>query len=31
MQYEIKGAPFPAVICYLNDGEQIIYTERRSM
>ena len=24
MQYEIKGAPFPAVICYLNDGEQMI-------
>ena len=24
MQYEIKGAPFPAVICTLNDGEQMI-------
>ena len=24
MRYEIKGAPFPAGICYLNDGEQMI-------
>lgn len=24
MQYEIKGTPFPAVICYLNNGEQMI-------
>lgn len=24
MQYEIKGAPFPALICHLDDGEQMI-------
>lgn len=24
MQYEIKGTPFPAVICHLQDGEQMI-------
>lgn len=24
MRYEIKGAPFPAVICYLEAGEQMI-------
>lgn len=24
MNYEIKGAPFPAVICYLEAGEQIV-------
>ncbi len=24
MKYEIKGSPFPAAICYLENGEQII-------
>lgn len=24
MQYEIKGAPFPALICHLENGEQMI-------
>ena len=24
MKYEIKGTPFPAVICYLDAGEQMI-------
>lgn len=24
MQYEIKGSPFPAAICYLESGEQLI-------
>ena len=24
MRYEIKGAPFPTVICYMENGEQII-------
>lgn len=24
MKYEIKGTPFPAVICYLENGEQLI-------
>lgn len=24
MRYEIKGTPFPAVICYLENGEQLI-------
>lgn len=24
MRYEIKGSPFPAAICYLDDGEQMI-------
>ena len=24
MRYEIKGAPFPAVICYMENGEQIV-------
>ena len=30
MRYEIKGQPFPVVICYLENGEQMI-TERGSM
>lgn len=30
MQYEIKGTPFPVVVCKLNDGEQMI-TEKGSM
>ena len=30
MRYEIKGAPFPVVICQLEDGEQMV-TERGSM
>jgi len=30
MQYEIKGTPFPVVICSLNSGESMI-TERGSM
>lgn len=30
MQYEIKGEPFPVVICKLSDGEQMI-TEKGSM
>lgn len=24
MRYEVKGAPFPAVICYLENGEQMV-------
>ena len=24
MRYEIKGAPFPTVICYMENGEQIV-------
>ena len=24
MRYEIKGAPFPAVVCYMESGEQIV-------
>ena len=30
MRYEIKGTPFPVVICQLEDGEQMV-TERGSM
>ena len=30
MRYEIKGTPFPVVICRLEDGEQMV-TERGSM
>ena len=30
MQYEIKGTPFPVIICTLNNGESMI-TERGSM
>ena len=30
VQYEIKGEPFPVVICKLSDGEQMI-TEKGSM
>lgn len=30
MQYEIKGEPFPVVVCKLSDGEQMI-TEKGSM
>ena len=30
MRYEIKGAPFPVVICQLEDGEQMV-TARGSM
>lgn len=30
MRYELKGGEFPVVICYLEDGEQMI-TERGSM
>ena len=30
MRYEIKGTPFPVVICLLEDGEQMV-TERGSM
>lgn len=30
MRYEIKGEPFPVVVCELNDGEQMI-TEKGSM
>lgn len=30
MQYEIKGEPFPVVVCKLNDGERMI-TEKGSM
>lgn len=30
MNYEIKGTPLPAVICYLDDGEQMI-TEKGAM
>ena len=29
MRYEIKGTPFPVVICQLEDGEQMV-TERGS-
>ena len=30
MRYEIKGTPFPMVICQLENGEQMV-TERGSM
>lgn len=30
MRYEIKGGVFPIVVCYLEDGEQMI-TEKGSM
>ena len=30
MRYEIKGTPFPVVICQLENGEQMV-TERGSM
>ena len=30
MRYEIKGETLPVVVCYLEDGEQMI-TERGSM
>ena len=30
MRYELQGGSFPVVICYLEDGEQMI-TERGSM
>ena len=30
MRYEIKGGVFPIVVCYLEDGEQMI-TEKGSL